>query len=235
MLSNILTRRSLYLAALLGVFFGAATANAQRPAKFDPKAPAQFEPAKAKRYEFTLESFQILNTRALHNDTDHLTFALKVGDKAYPAKVKHMGDLNNGTFKVKLSFDAVEVPTPESKVVLTYLIMNNGHDQDKVSAWLKKGAEALLAKGATAAGGAVGGPVGGGLGALIGYLGERGLDIAFANCDGWVAGDHIALTGRTLQGYGRAHRETRNYPGVDSPRGCGSNSHYKVTWSVTQK
>ena len=39
-----------------------------------------------------------------------------------------------------------------------------------------------------------------------------------------------------IAGYGAAgHHETRDYPGVDSPTGCGSNSHYKVTFFVKQK
>jgi hypothetical protein len=105
--------------------------------------------------------------------------------------------------------------------------MNSGHDKDKVSEWLKKGAEGLLSKGSAATGG---------LGAVVSYLGGLGINVILPNCDGWVAGDHINLTGKTLAGYAKSrHEETRDYPGVDSPWGCGSNSHYKVTWSITQK
>ena len=181
----------------------------------------------AKTYTFSIDSFQILNTRSMHEDTDHVTIALKVGTKVYPAQVKHMGKLNNGTFKVNLTFKDVEVPTPETKVVMSYLIMNSGHDKDKVSEWLKKGAEGLLSKGAAASGG---------LGTVVSYLGGLGINVLLPNCDGWVAGDHLNLTGKTLAGYGTVgHRETRNYPGVDSPWGCGSNSHYKVTFSIVAK
>lgn len=221
MFRNILKHQFLVLATALGIILGATTAQAQAPKKApDPKA-------KAKKYEFTLESFQILNTRSLHNDTDHVSFALKVGNKVYPAKVKHMGDVNNGTHKVNLSFKDVEIPKEDTKIVLTYLIMNNGHSQDKVSAWLKKGAEALLSKGAEA----VGGP----WGVVVGIVGDLGLNILFANCDGWVAGDCIQLTGREVEGWGQSHRVTRNYPGMDSPTGCGSNSDYRVTWSVKRQ
>jgi hypothetical protein len=232
MFFRILKRQFLVLAAAFGVLLAAGAANAQTVKKVEVTANAQ-TPIKAdalpkgKSYVFTLESFQITDTRSRHNDTDHVTFAVKVGDKVYPAKVKNMGDLNNGTYKVNLSFGPIEVPTPETKVNLTYLIMNSGHDQDKVSDWLKKAAEGLLTKGAAAAGGP--------WGIAIGVVGDLGLGIAFANCDGWVAGDHIALTGKTLAGYTKPHRETRNYKGIDSPRGCGGNSHYYVTWSITQK
>ena len=224
MLNTLITRRSLILTAVFGVLFGAATAKAQTAKVV--QNPAQPN-ATGKGYVFTLENFQILDTRALHKDTDHVSFALKVGDKVYPAKIKHMGDLNNGTYKVNLSFGPIEIPNPETKVVLTYLIMNSGHDKDKVSGWLQKGAEQLLEKEATAAGE---------FGAVVGYIGKLGIEALFANYDGWVAGDHITLTGKTLAGFGEMHKETRDYRGKDAPAGGkGRNSHYKVTWSVSLK
>jgi hypothetical protein len=222
MFTNPLNFRALALTAALTLAFGVGPLQAQttRPLKNAPAAAAK------KTYTFTVDSFQILNTRSRHNDTDHVTLALKVGTKVYPAIVKHMGDLNNGTFKVNLSIPNVEVPTPETKVVMSYLIMNSGHDKDKVSEWLKKGAEGLLSKGAAASGG---------LGSVVSYLGGLGINAILPNCDGWVAGDHVNFTGTSLTAFGASHHETRNYPGVDSPTGCGSNSHYKVTWSITQK
>jgi hypothetical protein len=231
MFKNLIKLRSLALTAALTLAFGISAVQAQttQPVRQAPTTTAPMAPAaaKAKTYDFTVRSFQILNTRSLHEDTDHVTIALKVGTKVYPAQVKHMGKLNNGTFKVLLSFKDVEVPTPETKVVMSYLIMNSGHDKDKVSEWLKKGAEGLLSKGAAASGG---------LGTVVSYLGELGINVLLPNCDGWVAGDHINLTGKTLAAYaGGRHEETRNYPGVDSPTGCGSNSHYKVTWSIVAK
>jgi hypothetical protein len=55
-------------------------------------------------------------------------------------------------------------------------------------------------------------------------------DIVFADCDGLVAAEQIALAGRDL------HLKTVNGPltmttvhkGADSPTGCGSNSQYEV-------
>jgi hypothetical protein len=220
MFSRILKAQFLVLAAALGVLLGAGAANAQTPKTADALS-------KGKNYVFTLESFQITDTRSRHKDTDHVSFAIKVGDKVYPAKTKDMGDLNNGTYKVNLSFGPIEVPTPETKVVLTYLILNSGHDKDKVSAWLQKGSDGLLAKAESSAGGD--------WGTVIKFVGGLGLNMVFANCDGWVAGDHITLTGKSLAAFTAPHRETRKYPGTDSPRGCGHNSNYQVTWSITQK
>jgi hypothetical protein len=44
-----------------------------------------------------------------------------------------------------------------------------------------------------------------------------------------------ALTQHGTPDPATGHHETRAYSGVDSPTGCGNNSHYKVTWSVKQK
>ena len=224
MLANILNIRSFVLTATMSLLLGTGAANADpvKPIHANPAQPA----AKGHSYVFTLDNFQILDTRSRHNDTDHVTFAVKVGEKVYPAKVKHMGDLNNGTYKVNLSFGPIEIASPETKEVLTYLIMNSGHDQDKVSGWLQKGAEKLLEKEAIAAGE---------FGVVVNFLGKIGINALFANCDGWVAGDHIAYTGKALAGWGGLHKETRDYHGQDSPRGCGGNSHYKVTFSIAQK
>jgi hypothetical protein len=101
--------------------------------------------------------------------------------------------------------------------------LNSGHNQDKVSGWLQKAAEQLLNKEETAAGQ---------FGEIVKYIGKLAIGALFANCDGWVAGDHITLTGKTLAAFGDKHKETRDYHGKDSPGGCGGNSHYKVTWSV---
>jgi hypothetical protein len=62
----------------------------------------------------------------------------------------------------------------------------------------------------------------------------------FPDCDGFVAADAI---GRTKSQWdmlidsagGAMFRKTLHYPGTDSPGGCGSNSDYTVTWSVTRE
>ena len=217
-----LKSRFFAIASALGIFLSASAANAQAPA-VQPVKPATT--AAGSGYVFTFENFQILHTRPRHKDTDHATIALKVGGKVYPAQVKHMGNLNDGTYKVNLSIGPVEIPSPDTKIVLTYLVMNAGHKEDTISGQLKKGAEKLLDKEVEMI------PWVG----MMKHLASFGLGSIFANCDGWVAGDHVILTGKTLAEYGASHRETRNYPGHDSPTGCGSNSHYKVTWSITKK
>jgi hypothetical protein len=73
------------------------------------------------------------------------------------------------------------------------------------------------------------------------------------DCDGFVAADGIGMTKMQWDkligskrwfeqlphvGFGTTSatfRQTMHYPGTDSPAGCGSNSQYSVTWSVTHE
>ena len=81
-------------------------------------------------FSFTLDSFQITDTRSLHNDTDYVTYTLLVkaqdGSGTPRTLTKAMGDVNNGVHAVNLSFSNVQV-NPTDTVVLNYLIVNSGH------------------------------------------------------------------------------------------------------------
>jgi hypothetical protein len=202
-------------------------------------------------YTFSLDSFRITDTRSLHKDTDYVSLSLAVGSAAPVTKTKAMGDLNNGTFKVGLSFDNVSVGATEP-VVLTYAIVNNGHgSQANVEKSLQQAGTQLAQKAADAAAKAIGTEIGTVLGASIGtaavpivgtalgalsgwLVGEIG-SLLFANCDGPVAAGVHVFTGAQLAsqtGGGKMLTETDHNPGTDSPHGCGGNSNYFVTWSV---
>jgi hypothetical protein len=61
----------------------------------------------------------------------------------------------------------------------------------------------------------------------------------FPDCDGFVAADGIGQSKAQWDAAidsagGAVFRQTMNYAGTDSPAGCGSNSEYSVTWSVTR-
>lgn len=62
------------------------------------------------------------------------------------------------------------------------------------------------------------------------------MDLLFADCDGAVAADVISLKGSALEqltaGPDALFFEPRDYPGSESPKGCGENSHYQVTYSI---
>ena len=58
-------------------------------------------------FSFTLDSFQITDTRSLHEDTDYVTYTLVVKDQngnGGPRMLtKYMGDVNNGVHAVNLT------------------------------------------------------------------------------------------------------------------------------------
>jgi hypothetical protein len=195
-------------------------------------------------YTFTLNSFKITDTRAPHHDTDFVSLAVAVGNNP-PSTVptKSMGNLNNGTYQVMLSIPNIEVPAGET-VAFSYSIVNTGHDKDTVSQALQKvvtaGASKAAERGAAVLGTAVGGPLGGVL-AVVGtkagtWLAGKIGAIVFANCDGTVAAaDHVYNGARLAQltTNGQIISVTDDCHGTDSDWGCGGNSHYYVTWSIS--
>jgi hypothetical protein len=203
------------------------------------------------RYTFSMDSFRITDTRSRHEDTDYVSISLAVGSAPPLTKTKAMGNLNNGTFKVGLTFDNVSVGSDEP-VVFTYTIVNNGHgSQVDVEKSMEKAGSQLAQKAADAAAKAIGTEIGSALGASIGtaavpvvgtalgalagwIVGEVG-GVLFANCDGPVAAAVHVFKGADLAsqtGNGRIMAQTDHNPGTDSPAGCGSNSNYYVAWSV---
>jgi hypothetical protein len=194
-------------------------------------------------YKFTLNSFRITDTRALHNDTDFVSISVAVGNNPpITVPVKAMGDVNNGTHQVNISIPNVMV-APGQKVAFSYAIVNTGHDADSFEKALlpvvASAAQKAVVKAVVAAGGEVG--VDPGTATTIGtfagsWLGPKIANIIFANCDGSVAaGDHVFTGAQLLKQTAGGHlvSGTDDNKGTDSPTGCGSNSRYYVTWSVS--
>jgi len=156
-----------------------------------------------------------------------------------------MGNLNNGTYKVNLSIANVNVSAAQP-VAFSYSILNSGYNQDTVEEVLQKVCSAAASKGASAAaaggGAAIGGPVGSVIGAVgtaaAGWVLGKLEGIIFADCDGSVAaGDHL-FTGAQLAQQtagGKIITVTDDNKGSNSPDGCGSNSRYYATWSISAK
>jgi hypothetical protein len=194
-------------------------------------------------FTFTLDSFQITDTRSRHEDTDYVSFTLLVQPNGGPAATpqtlnKSMGDLNNGTFPVGLSFPNVKVG-PDDTVVLNYLIVNSGHSSESsIYSTLDSTGAKLASAGASAAAGAIIGSAIPGLGTLIGalagWLAGELTGVLDANCDGPVAAEQNSFTydellQKTASGN---YSETTKHPGTDSATGCGSNSMYYVSWHI---
>jgi len=118
-------------------------------------------------FSFTLDSFQITDTRSLHEDTDYVTFTLLVkakdGSGTPRTLMKSMGDVNNGVHTVNLSFTNVQV-NPTDTVVLNYLIVNSGHkNPSQVTSTLEGAATKLATQGGTLLGNAIAPGIGGSL------------------------------------------------------------------------
>jgi hypothetical protein len=166
---------------------------------------------------FSLDSWVVRETRSLHNDTNHVAVALSVNGQMVGGgpQTKFMGNQNNGTFPVGLSFPDVEVPT-NAIVTMSYEIVNSGHSPSAVADALKAALESRIAKSA---------------GKLV--------DLVFANCDGPITPPHgrqIVWNDSELAAIssGTTFTDKQDEPGNDSPHGCGSNSHYIVQYSVTR-
>jgi hypothetical protein len=192
-------------------------------------------------FTFTLDSFQITDTRSLHNDTDYVTYTLLVkaqdGSGTPRMLTKSMGDVNNGVHAVNLSFSNVQV-NPTDTVVLNYLIVNSGHKSpSQVISAVESTATKLATQGGALLGNAIVPGIGGSiLGAAAGWLAGELLGILTANCDGPVAAEQDVLKYSDLiadTAHGQFTHSTK-HPGTDSARGCGSNSVYIVNWHMLQ-
>jgi hypothetical protein len=195
-------------------------------------------------YTFTLDSFKITETRSLHDDTDYVSFAVVVGlNPPITVPTMSMGNVDNGTHAVNLSIPNVPVAAGDA-VSFTYSIVNTGYSSDIVEEALNKAIAAAASKGGSAAATAGGGLVGGPLGSLIALVGQEAFGwlagklegVIFADCDGVVAGADHAYTGAQLAAQtadGNIILVTDNNKGTNSPDGCGANSQYYVTWSIS--
>jgi hypothetical protein len=202
-------------------------------------------------YSLTLETVEIANTRSRDDDTDYASFTVAVGAEPPQTRVHSMGDVDNGAYKLGLNFT---LPVPRySPLVMNYQVVNAGHkSEEEVDALLTKMANQLASSGAQAAASAVGSGIGAlvgasigtgvvpvlgtALGALAGWIVAEIGGFLFADCDGPVASEQVPFAPTDLWQQtrgGAVLRKRTHHPGVDSEAGCGSNSDYYVTWSIT--
>jgi len=207
------------------------------------QAPVTAGPSAAPSlYTFTLVSFKITDTRSVHEDTDFASIAVSVGGAAASGPpVKSMGDLNNGTYPVGLSVKNVSVD-PKQSVDLSYSIVNTGYAANSVEQDLIKATDAAAEAGAKAGAEAASTAVTGTPlpGTAIAAASKSWIDdlvgVIFADCDGPVAGADHVYSGAQLSNLtagGKVLTMTDKDPGTDSPHGCGGNSMYYVTWSIS--
>jgi hypothetical protein len=216
-------------------------------------------------YTFKLEQFHIDNTRSRHQDTDTATFVLQIGGHQFPPQYFFAGDVNNGDHAVNLVFGPVLLNDPDHPAVFSYEIYNGDASKlssslaamadslvSQMADLTVKQATGNASPGNISSIEPSGDPSTPGqefdpfadtsdwtqviyeaiLGGIVGFL--------FPDCDGFAAADAIGRTKSQWDSLidsagGATFRKTMRYPGTNSPAGCGSNSDYSVTWSVTRE
>lgn len=212
------------------------------------KAPVHLPtvPFETLTFNFELVNFIITDTRSRHDDTDYVTFTLldsptTAGGGTPQTQTKAMGNVNNGTHPVGLQFSNIAVPTA-GQVTMNYLIANSGHSSEsQVYSVMEKAGSALALKGLTAAGAAIGTAIpipllGTLLGAAAGWLVGEVSSLLSANCDGAVAAEQDVFKYQDLVSLTATgpHTQKTTHPGSNSPDGCGGNSMYYVTWTISR-
>ncbi len=207
-------------------------------------------------YTFAIENIHIANTRSRHDDTDTVAASLASNDGATRSATHSLGDVNSGDYAISLKLTTL-IADPSASLGLGYAIYNGnaGTLPQTLTALTDQVSGQALDDILDPSPGVSGppdygsGPGGGdpwnepgsenvGWLTALAYLGLA--DFLFPDCDGFVAIDSI---GNTTQQWNQAidsgganeYRKSVRYPGSNSPAGCGSNSDYTITWSVTRE
>jgi hypothetical protein len=204
-------------------------------------------------FSFTVDNFYISETRSRHEDTDFVSCTLQlqnVDGALEPSQTitKSVGNVNNGGHLVALTFPNVLV-SPGQTVLWSYSIVNAGHaplstvqsglenvGNQLLSALIK----GLFAGGTTgAAAGAAAGAgtslfsLGGTVVVAVVAIFAAGLEgLLTANCDGPVAAEAQKFTYDRLVAEPAQAGFFTQHPGENSPKGCGENSNYWVSWHI---
>jgi hypothetical protein len=196
----------------------------------------------------TLSSFQISNTRALHEDTDYVCVGMSVNKKVVAPLAKKVGNVNNGVHQVGLTFPLPNEYSATDQFVFSYLIINHGGGKTENVLTDCQNAVSLtsLMEYSTADA------------QVVSFQG-RNLPQCFVNtersedilnnwwnqikaqfnhlstdrCDGPVAIDRFSFLGSSMADVELfMDVSTFSYQGIHSAVGCGSNSDYNVNWTI---
>jgi len=209
-------------------------------------------------YYVHLDSFNVINPRSQFNDSDYAAFTAKAPNfSGGTNNTTGWGPQNlgkNTNEPTGLTLGPYTIP-PDSadQLGFSYIIDNYGGEISSEAMYTRLGGIGLSLAGEAIGtlfgpgGSTTGKEIGSEFGTTLNDLSRQFLNdlngilapitsFVFADCDGVVAQDEIAYTGAALavDTAGGAHSETHTYPGSDSPAGCGSNSIYTVTWSISR-
>jgi hypothetical protein len=212
-----------------------------------------------------IENVHIDNTRSRHNDTDTVFLAAQAGGVQFPVRSQSIGDVDNGDHGVSLNFSSAMLSDPDKVFGFSFSVYNgdtgslSGVLNHALTSLLTDGVHLTLPgpqiKSINLSGGAI--PGAGVAANTVGVTSllantstwyaaaakaaaEAAINFVFPNCDGYVAADSVCLTHQQwnslIDSAGNdVFRATTRYPGTNSPDGCGSNSNYTLTWSVTRE
>jgi hypothetical protein len=215
-------------------------------------APIEPPPAPA-TYDFVVSSMNVTKARSggwlESGDTDYATLAINAlaADNTvitqYGPITRKLGDFgNNSSTDPQMSLTDLVVPEGGSLAV-SFIVVNKGGwdwDSSAINALELAGAAVL---GALVQGSIVGVTAGSAatvslseaivIGALV-VGAMEGINVLFPDCDGTVVPGALSLGQTELLSYATSApwKITYNYPGTDSPDGCGDNSEYAATYTV---
>jgi hypothetical protein len=223
--------------------------------------PVTLPPASPVTFDFAVASITVKNPRSLINDTDFASLAINAlaADNTvitqYAPVSRPLGNLGKGaSIDPLMSISGMVVPDGGSLAVSFQVVNKGGWDWDSstINALELAGAAVLgaLAQGqivapqmpgptgpdgqpTTTSTGSVPLPLAIAIAAvIIGVL--EAINILFADCDGTVVPGAFMLGQAELLEYAAPGewQIVYNYPGTDSPDGCGANSDYSVTYVV---
>jgi hypothetical protein len=211
------------------------------------------------RFRISVDLVEAHTARALNADTDGAVASLTVGNVPVQTRTQWIGDIGGTHPKTAqtnlLAFEGVAIDLAEP-MSLSYLVVNNGHvPSDKVLAALAGAGDSLGLAGSSSmqedigkgiahfltvrivAATTVAVPVVGSvLGPLEAWLLGKLTDAMFQSCDGVVAAELRALTGRDLylltDNGRRKVTVVTTHAGTGAPSNCGNRSQYAVTWTI---
>jgi len=204
-------------------------------------------------YAFLLFQFHIDNTRSRHEDTDTVAFAVQAGSSQPLLQSKFVGDVNNGDHQLLMVSPPLFVAADAKPAVFSYMIYNGQTTNLEISLddLAKKVIDEYtqqILEGGPSHDPHVQIPDDPGLPDNATFTNDSWINVLelaaigsffFPDCDGMVVADVISRSKSDLDAAidsagGTSYKQTRRYPGTDSPPGCGSNSDYTVTWSITR-
>ncbi len=211
-------------------------------------------------YNFSVDTIACTTTRSAHTDTLWISVSVAIAGRDPIVKTKALGDHQEGfTFP---GIPLTNIPVADDEIVVfTYVIINNGHSTEgEVHKLIESAATKIATTGAdaaakvigdaakTAAGAAIGALlgsvvpivgtiVGAALGALSSFLLGDLINVLNPNCDGPIGSSAMTIGGaelRRILSSGQPWTRKDHNPGTDSAGGCGANSDYSTTWSISR-